>query len=67
MDDRCCVSTALQAPHNIARALILALGVCYHACLQTKRKEYRIRVCKAFADPLQLPYGQLTMEEEISL
>ncbi len=37
----------------VTRALILALGVCYHACLE-KRAEYREYIATFFKDPCEL-------------
>ncbi|XP_021342051.1 E3 ubiquitin-protein ligase rnf213-alpha-like, partial [Mizuhopecten yessoensis] len=39
---------------DIARSLLLALGVCYHACLK-KREEYRKAVAPLFTPPCQIP------------
>ncbi|XP_052086034.1 E3 ubiquitin-protein ligase RNF213-like [Mytilus californianus] len=49
---------------DLTRSLVLALGVCYHACLK-KRKEYRRTVARHFKTPLNLPAGADQIEEEI--
>ncbi|XP_052808691.1 E3 ubiquitin-protein ligase rnf213-alpha-like isoform X2 [Mya arenaria] len=49
---------------NITRALILALGVCYHACLKT-RQEYREAVAGHFRQPCSLQGGEAKILEEI--
>ena len=41
----------------LTRSLILALGVCYHACLE-KRNEYRHHVAPYFNPPCRLPRGE---------
>ncbi|WAR07278.1 R213A-like protein [Mya arenaria] len=53
-----------QGLHNITRALVLALGVCYHACLKT-RQEYRQAVVRHFRQPFNLQGGEAQMLEEI--
>lgn len=45
---------SLQKISDITRSLVLALGVCYHACLK-KRKEYRQAVSPHFVLPCPLP------------
>ncbi|XP_052243455.1 E3 ubiquitin-protein ligase RNF213-like [Dreissena polymorpha] len=51
---------------KLTRSLVLALGVCYHACLGTeKRQRYRKRVFKCFRDPCVLTRGANQIAEEI--
>ncbi|KAJ7339384.1 hypothetical protein OS493_005779 [Desmophyllum pertusum] len=50
----------------IARALVLAIGVCYHAKLQERREEYRTVVAQSFKAPCLLPGGQKQILREIS-
>ncbi|XP_006822899.2 E3 ubiquitin-protein ligase rnf213-alpha-like [Saccoglossus kowalevskii] len=50
---------------KIRRCIILALGVCYHACL-TNRLKYREHIAKSLEDKHLLPEGQLTIQKEIS-
>jgi hypothetical protein len=49
---------------DVTRSLVLALGVCYHACLKN-REEYREAVAGYFRRPLQLPRGADQIYEEI--
>ena len=49
----------------MTRMLVLALGVCYHACLQ-KRAEYREHISQKFQPPLTLPDGPQTIADEIN-
>ncbi|XP_064641333.1 E3 ubiquitin-protein ligase rnf213-alpha-like isoform X2 [Lineus longissimus] len=52
---------------DVTRSLILALGVCYHACLQEKtRVEYRDHIAKFFKQPCVLPNGSETLRNEIT-
>ncbi|WAR07210.1 RN213-like protein, partial [Mya arenaria] len=53
-----------QELDNITRSLILALGVCYHACLKT-RQEYRQAVAGHFRQPCSLQGGEAQILEEI--
>ncbi|WAR07347.1 R213A-like protein [Mya arenaria] len=53
-----------QGLDNITRALVLALGVCYHSCLKT-RQEYRQAVVRHFRQPFNLQGGEAQMLEEI--
>ena len=46
----------IQHPSNIARALILAVSVCYHARLQD-REAYEVLMARQFQNPLHLPKG----------
>jgi len=50
---------------DVTRSLVLALGVCYHACLKN-REEYREAVAGYFRPPLQLTGGADQIDEEIS-
>ena len=50
----------------ITRALVLAIGVCYHAKLQERREEYRTVVARSFKAPCSLPGGQMQILREIS-
>ncbi|XP_063404431.1 E3 ubiquitin-protein ligase rnf213-alpha-like [Mytilus trossulus] len=54
-----------QQMDEVTRSLVLALGVCYHACLKNRR-EYRETVAPYFRPPLQLPGGAEQVEEEIT-
>ena len=38
-------------------SLVFAIGVCYHACLQEGRQDYREAVAKAFREPCVVPGG----------
>ncbi|XP_078674105.1 E3 ubiquitin-protein ligase rnf213-alpha-like isoform X2 [Branchiostoma floridae x Branchiostoma belcheri] len=49
---------------DFTRALVLAIGVCYHSRLET-RKQYRRYVAQHFTDTCLLPQGPQTMEQEI--
>ncbi|KAL4233165.1 hypothetical protein ACF0H5_007850 [Mactra antiquata] len=49
---------------DITRSLILALGVCYHACLKT-RPQYRQHIARYFRAPCNLPGGEDQMKDEI--
>jgi hypothetical protein len=49
---------------DITRSLILALGVCYHACLKT-RPQYRAHIAPQFRAPCHLPGGADQIQEEI--
>ncbi|KAL3881514.1 hypothetical protein ACJMK2_027946, partial [Sinanodonta woodiana] len=51
---------------DITRSLVLALGVCYHACLKN-RAEYRIHVAPFFRAPCHLPHGPNQIDQEISV
>ena len=50
----------------LTRALVLAIGVCYHAKLQERREEYRTVVARSFKAPCLLPGGQKQIHREIS-
>ncbi|XP_052808702.1 E3 ubiquitin-protein ligase rnf213-alpha-like isoform X1 [Mya arenaria] len=54
----------VQGLNNITRALILALGVCYHACLKT-RQQYRQAVAGHFRQPCNLQGGEAQILDEI--
>ncbi|KAL3881512.1 hypothetical protein ACJMK2_027944 [Sinanodonta woodiana] len=54
-----------QDLNDITRSLVLALGVCYHACLKN-REEYRTHVAPFFRAPCNLPCGPDQIEQEIS-
>ncbi|XP_053396009.1 E3 ubiquitin-protein ligase rnf213-alpha-like [Mercenaria mercenaria] len=49
---------------DVTRSLILALGVCYHACLKT-RPQYRTHIARFFRAPCLLPGGDDQIQEEI--
>jgi hypothetical protein len=52
---------------DVTRSLILALGVCYHACLQEEtRVAYRDHIAKFFQQPCTLPEGATSLFDEIS-
>ncbi|KAK3585587.1 hypothetical protein CHS0354_036774 [Potamilus streckersoni] len=55
-----------QDNKDITRSLVLALGVCYHACLKN-REEYREHVARFFKAPCNLPHGPDQIEQEISI
>jgi len=44
---------------------VLALGVCYHACLE-KRREYRDFIAEYFLPPCELNDGAQTILQNIS-
>ena len=50
----------------MTRALVLAIGVCYHAKLQEKRQDYRKVVAQSFKDPCVLPDGEKQILREIT-
>ena len=50
----------------MTRALVLAIGVCYHAKLQEKRQDYRKVVAQSFKDPCVLPGGEKQILREIT-
>ena len=52
------------SPGPIARALVLALSVCYHARLQN-RAEYEDGVATHFRGPIQLQGGAQQFRDEI--
>lgn len=54
----------LQEVDDVTRSLVLALGVCYHACLKN-REQYRETVAAFFVPPLHLPEGADTIAKEI--
>ena len=54
-----------QVLNEVTRCLVLALGVCYHACLEN-REEYRLHIQGHFVKPLRLPGGAETIFQEIN-
>ncbi|XP_052808680.1 E3 ubiquitin-protein ligase rnf213-alpha-like isoform X1 [Mya arenaria] len=54
----------IQGLDNITRSLILALGVCYHACLKT-RQQYRQVIAGHFRQPCSLQGGETQILDEI--
>ena len=62
LDTPPCLSQPLD---DVTRSLVLALGVCYHACLQN-RQAYREYVAGHFVGSLELPNGAATILEEIN-
>ncbi|XP_070579262.1 E3 ubiquitin-protein ligase rnf213-alpha-like [Ptychodera flava] len=52
--------------HPLTLAMVLSLGVCYHACLQEERESYRDRVAQKFCPPCNLPDGADRMLDEIA-
>ena len=60
-------STSLQEVIDpITRALVLAIGVCYHAKLQDRRQGFREVVAKSFEAPCALSGGEKQILHEIS-
>lgn len=58
---------SLQEPiDSMTRALVLAIGVCYHAKLQHRRQDYRKVVAQSFKAPCLLPGGERQILREIS-
>ncbi|XP_063403574.1 E3 ubiquitin-protein ligase rnf213-alpha-like [Mytilus trossulus] len=55
----------VQHMDDVTRSMVLALGVCYHACLKN-REEYRDTVSKYFIQPLHLVGGADGIQDEIS-
>ncbi|KAM7432986.1 hypothetical protein ABFA07_016686 [Porites harrisoni] len=49
----------------VTRALVLAIGVCYHAKLQEKRQDYIKVVAQSFKAPCLLPGGEKQIHREI--
>ena len=49
----------------MSRALVLSIGVCYHARLQ-EREPYRRAVAPSFSRPCQLPGGHKRILKEIT-
>ncbi|XP_077980164.1 E3 ubiquitin-protein ligase rnf213-alpha-like [Glandiceps talaboti] len=47
-------------------ALVLSLGVCYHACLQEERENYRDEIADHFSHPCIVPGGSEQILEEIT-
>ncbi|PFX29705.1 E3 ubiquitin-protein ligase RNF213 [Stylophora pistillata] len=54
-----------QPLDDVTRAVVLSLGVCYHARLQD-REPYRRAVAESFANPCQLPGGHERILKEIT-
>ena len=52
------------SPNQVARALVLALSVCYHARLQN-RADYEEGVATHFRCPIQLQGGAQQFRDEI--
>ena len=46
----------IQHPSSIAKALVLAVSVCYHARLQD-REAYEDLMARQFQNPINLPRG----------
>ena len=59
------VNFLLQPIDDVSRALVLSLGVCYHARLQ-EREPYRLAVAPIFSHPCQLPGGHERILQEIT-
>ena len=53
-----------KSPGPVARALVLALSVCYHARLQ-RREDFENGVVGAFTGPITLPGGAQQFRDEI--
>ncbi len=51
-------------PGPVARALVLALSVCYHARLE-KREDYEEGVVQKFTGPIRLSHGSQQFRDEI--
>ncbi|XP_063441660.1 E3 ubiquitin-protein ligase rnf213-alpha-like [Mytilus trossulus] len=64
-DEAMDVEAPCQQIDDVTRSLVLALGVCYHACLKN-RKEYRDTVAMYFTQPLVLPGGADQIDDEIT-
>lgn len=50
---------------KMTKALLLALGVCYHSSLKS-REEYREYITEYFAPPFELSRGAEEMKREIT-
>ena len=50
----------------MTRALVLAIGVCYHAKLQDKRQDFREVVAQSFGAPCALSGGEKQIFRKIS-
>ncbi|XP_074628909.1 E3 ubiquitin-protein ligase rnf213-alpha-like isoform X2 [Acropora palmata] len=55
-----------EAISPVTRALVLAIGVCYHAKLQERRQDFRKVVAQSFKAPCQLPGGEKQIHREIT-
>lgn len=61
------MAVSLQEPIDpVTRALVLAIGVCYHAKLQEKRQDYRKVVAQSFKAPCLLPGGEKQILRELA-
>ncbi|KAJ8315842.1 hypothetical protein KUTeg_007992 [Tegillarca granosa] len=54
-----------EVTDDITKSLILAIGVCYHACLR-KKEEYREAVAEHFAPPCKLVGGAAEINDIIT-
>ncbi|XP_068735057.1 LOW QUALITY PROTEIN: E3 ubiquitin-protein ligase rnf213-alpha-like [Montipora capricornis] len=52
--------------HPMTRALVLAIGVCYHAKLQDRRQDFRKLLAQRFEAPCALSGGEKQILREIS-
>ncbi|XP_072042938.1 E3 ubiquitin-protein ligase rnf213-alpha-like [Amphiura filiformis] len=65
--DRKNTSTRVVVPRDdVTLSLVLAIGVCYHACLQEGRPAYRDHVARAFTNPCYLFNGADQILEDIT-
>ncbi|KAK2553290.1 E3 ubiquitin-protein ligase rnf213-alpha [Acropora cervicornis] len=55
-----------EAINPVTRALVLAIGVCYHAKLQERRQDFRKMVAESFKAPCHLPGGEKQIHREIT-
>ena len=51
--------------NDVTKSLVLALGVCYHACLKN-REEFRREIVQEFRPPCLLPKGPDQMADIIT-
>lgn len=58
-------SILLQTVIDVTKSLVLALGVCYDACLKN-RKEFRKYIVNKFKFPFVLPRGSDEMTDIIT-
>ena len=56
----------VEPVNQIARLMVLTLGVCYHSSLE-KREKYRSKVIHAFNGPYNLPNKEITFVKELEL
>nr|XP_022293483.1 E3 ubiquitin-protein ligase rnf213-alpha-like isoform X1 [Crassostrea virginica] len=54
-----------QTVNDVTKSLVLALGVCYHACLKN-REEFRREIVQEFRPPCVLPKGPDQMADIIT-